>query len=198
MSLSDFMVLPRRSNKDQKISREITEIIRSLGLKVTKQRFAILHTLLKRGNHFSAKVIFEDLKKENSENLEIGFATVYRFLRDLAKSGYITEIRIGGLPARYEWANQQHHDHLTCLNCHAIYEFENKSIERLQQQVALNFGFKLTDHLMELYGVCSRCLEEGATVESKQKYSPQIFNKKHFINNRSINKKEISKPSQSF
>ncbi len=198
MSLSDFMVLPRRSNKDQKISREITEIIRSLGLKVTKQRLAILHALLKRGNHFSAKVIFEDLKKENAEDLEIGFATVYRFLRDLAKSGYITEIRIGGLPARYEWANQQHHDHLTCLNCHTIYEFENKSIERLQQQVALNFGFKLTDHLMELYGICSHCLEEGATIESKQKYSPQIFNKKHLIQNRSINKKEISKLSQRF
>ena len=197
MSLSNFMFLPRKSDKDQRISKEIKEIIRNLGLKVTKQRFAILHTLLKRGNHFSAKVIFEDLKKE-TKDLEIGFATVYRFLRDLAKSGYITEIRIGGLPARYEWANQQHHDHLTCLSCHTIYEFENKNIERLQQQVALNFGFKLTDHLMELYGICSRCLEKGAKVESKQKYSPQVFNKKHFIHNRSINKRETPKPSQTF
>ena len=198
MSLSSVVFLPRHSNKDQKASKEITEIIRNLGLKVTKQRFAILYTLLKKGNHFSAKVIFEELKKENTEDLDIGFATVYRFLRDLAKSGYITEIRIGGLPARYEWANQQHHDHLTCLNCHAIYEFENKSIEKLQQQVALNFGFQLTDHLMELYGICSHCLEKGATVESKQKYSPHIFNKKHLIHNRSINNKDMSDSSQSF
>ena len=196
MSLSNFMFLPKKSGEDQKIAKEITEIIRSLGLKVTKQRFAILYTLLKKGNHFSAKVIFEDLKKDNTEDLDIGFATVYRFLRDLAKSGYITEIRIGGLPARYEWANQQHHDHLTCLNCHTIYEFENKSIERLQQQVALNFGFQLTDHLMELYGICSYCLEKGAKIESKHKYSPQISNKKHLINNRFINKKEISISSE--
>lgn len=178
-------------NKNQK-DKDIVEIIRSLGLKITQQRVCILRTLLKKGNHFSAQVIFENLKKSGAKaDLEIGFATVYRFLRDLAKGGYITEIRMGGLPARYEWANQQHHDHLTCLNCHAIYEFENKSIEKLQQQVALNFGFQLTDHLMELYGICSDCLDKGAKIESKQKCSPQIFNKKYLIKNNFINKKRV-------
>ena len=170
---------------------DLIEIVRSLGLKVTQQRLCILRTLLRRGNHFSAGSIFEALKKGDSQevsNLSIGFATVYRFLRSLSEGGYITEIRMGGLPARYEWANQRHHDHLTCLNCHTICEFENEGIERLQRQVALSFGFQLTDHLMELYGLCSYCLAKGAKVESKQKFSPNIFNKKHLVKNNLINK----------
>lgn len=164
----------------------MAEIIRSLGLKVTQQRMCILQTLFKKGKHFSVAMIFEDLKKDGPpkvSTLNIGFATVYRFLRDLAKGGYLTEIKMGGLPARYEWANQPHHDHLTCLNCDRICEFESEEIERLQQQVALSFGFQLTDHLMELYGLCSKCLDQGAKVERKQKFSPQIFSKNHLKNN---------------
>lgn len=176
---------------------DVIEIIRSVGLKVTQQRIYILRTLLKRGNHFSAATIFEDLKKNMHSGvpkMNIGFATVYRFLRSLSESGYITEIRMGGLPARYEWANQRHHDHLTCLSCHTICEFENEGIERLQQQVALSFGFQLTDHLMELYGLCSYCLSQGAKVESKQKFSPHIFNKKHLLKNNLINKNAFKSP----
>ncbi len=165
----------------QMSKEKMVEIIRNLGLKVTWQRLCILETLLKRGQHFSVQVIFEDISQSAAQSGDpnIGFATVYRFLRKLAQSGYIIETRIGGLPARYEWANQRHHDHLTCLICHKICEFENEEIEKLQRKVALNFGFQLTDHLMELYGICSQCLDKGAKVESKQKFSPQIFNKNH-------------------
>ena len=64
---------------------------------------------------------------------------------------------MGGMPARYEWATQDHHDHLTCAQCGLIVEFENQEIEDLQEQIAQHNGFRLTDHVLELYGICGTC-----------------------------------------
>jgi Fur family ferric uptake transcriptional regulator len=134
------------------------KIIRDLGLKVTQQRLDILEVVRGGPNHFTAQDVFETVEKRNSE---IGFATVYRFLRTLTDSGFVTEVRMGGMPARYEWAAKEHHDHLTCTTCGKIVEFENVEIERLQEKVALRFGFLLTSHVLELYGVCPECRQQN-------------------------------------
>lgn len=144
--------LSRSAQRGERISNK--KIIRDLGLKVTDQRIAILEVVRSGPNHFTAQEIFETVVTGNPS---IGFATVYRFLRTLSENSYVTEVRMGGMPARYEWAEKQHHDHLTCVTCHKIVEFENFEIERLQEKVAREFGFKLTHHLLELYGVCPEC-----------------------------------------
>lgn len=135
-------------------SSALKQVIRDLGLKVTKQRLVILKALQEGRSHVTAQEVFESINKEHPE---IGFATVYRFLRSLSEHGFITEIRMGGLPARYEWADKDHHDHLTCVKCGSIREFENKTIEELQEKISKNFGFVLTDHVLELYGICPAC-----------------------------------------
>ena len=140
-------------------SKEITQddlktIIRELGLKVTQQRLLILDTILRGRVHVTAQSVFDQVARLSPD---IGFATVYRFLRSLSEHGFLTEVRIGGQPARYEWAQKNHHDHLTCTVCHRICEFENPEIEDLQQKIAAEMGFRLTDHLLELFGVCSDC-----------------------------------------
>jgi Fur family ferric uptake transcriptional regulator len=133
------------------------KIIRDLGLKVTTQRLDILEVVRNGPNHFTAQDVFETVVKRNAD---IGFATVYRFLRTLTEAAFVTEIRMGGMPARYEWAAKEHHDHLTCTSCGKIVEFENDEIERLQEKVALRFGFLLTSHVLELYGVCPECRQK--------------------------------------
>ena len=75
----------------------------------------------------------------------------------LTEQNFVTEVRMGGLPARYELTPTEHHDHLTCVNCGKIVEFENQQIEQLQEEIASKYGFRLTDHVLELYGVCSHC-----------------------------------------
>ncbi len=129
-------------------------MIREMGLKVTQQRLAILEALSGGQAHVTAQEVFEEVHEAYPE---IGFATVYRFLRKMAESGMVTEVRMGGLPARYELTPRQHHDHLTCTNCGLIVEFENSAIEKLQLDVANQNGFELTSHVLELYGLCPRC-----------------------------------------
>ncbi len=132
-------------------------MIRQMGLKVTSQRMAILESLSAGRAHVTAQEVFETV---NAKYPEIGFATVYRFLRKMAEQNMVTEVRMGGLPARYELTPRRHHDHLTCVQCGQIVEFENPQIETLQEQVAREHNFRLTHHVLELYGICTRCQTE--------------------------------------
>jgi Fur family transcriptional regulator, ferric uptake regulator len=147
-------IIPVEPANKQTSSVQLKQVIRDLGLKVTSQRMVILETLLTGRAHVTAQEVFEVV---NSKAPDVGFATVYRFLRTLCRHGYVTEVRMGGLPARYEWAKKKHHDHLTCVRCRKICEFENQEIENLQIRIAQSFGFQLTNHLLELYGVCNDC-----------------------------------------
>ncbi len=132
-------------------------MIRQMGLKVTQQRIAILESLSEGRAHVTAQEVFESV---NAKYPEIGFATVYRFLRKMAEQNMVTEVRMGGLPARYELTPRKHHDHLTCIQCGQIVEFESQKIESLQEQVAKAHNFRLTHHVLELYGVCPLCQTE--------------------------------------
>lgn len=158
--LAEVPFLPRQHDDDiilvseERGDDEFKRIIRQLNLKVTYQRLAILKALHDGRRHVTAQELFEIISVKNPE---IGFATVYRFLRTLTEGHFVTEVRMGGLPARYELTPKRHHDHLTCEKCGKIVEFENRTIETLQEKVAKQFGFQLTHHLLELYGVCSSC-----------------------------------------
>lgn len=158
-------VLPKMQNDDIKASEptqlteELKKIIRHMGLKVTNPRMIILQCLYEAQKshterHVTAQALYEKCYKIDKT---IGFATVYRFLRDLADNEYVTEVRMGGQPSRYEMAPKKHHDHLTCTACGKIIEFENQKIEKMQEQVAEHFGFVLTGHILELYGLCPEC-----------------------------------------
>ena len=142
--------------------KELKAILRNLGLKVTDQRMTILKSLY--GNetrHTTAQQLFENVIEIDKS---IGFATVYRLLRKLTDSHLMTETRMGGVSARYELNSIKHHDHLTCEACGSIVEFENDEIEKLQEQVAYQFGFRLSHHVLELFGVCPRCQKEKAKI----------------------------------
>ncbi len=133
-------------------------LIRDMGMKVTHQRLAILGALSLGRAHVTAQEVFEIVHQKHPE---VGFATVYRFLRKLTEYHFVTEVRMGGSPARYELTPNHHHDHLTCTACGKIVEFENKTIESLQEKIAAENGFSLTHHVLELYGRCRDCKDKS-------------------------------------
>lgn len=148
-------VVPEKLISREPVKKQnFRRMIREMGLKVTQQRLAILESLSGGQAHVTAQEVYEEVHESYPE---IGFATVYRFLRKMAESEMVTEVRMGGLPARYELTPRRHHDHLTCTKCGLIVEFEKPEIERLQEEVAEQNGFQLTSHVLELYGLCPRC-----------------------------------------
>lgn len=124
-------------------------------LRSTDQRKLIVETFFHSDNHVS---IEELLAKVRSQDPRVGYATVYRTLKLLAECGVANERRFGDGLTRYELADDtSHHDHLICLECGDITEFEEAQIEELQEGVARKYGFVLRSHKHELYGFCPRC-----------------------------------------
>lgn len=132
------------------------DYLRHQGLKNTSQRMRILETFLGSKSHYSTEDLYLKLRKDHSK---IGYATVHRTLKLFAECGIATELNFGDGQTRYEPLNiDQHHDHLVCVDCGEIIEFSEPRIEKLQEQVAAQYGFKIKSHRHELYGLCSRCV----------------------------------------
>ena len=130
--------------------------MRDNGLKYTKQREVLLQTLYNNSEHFTPEQLYLYIK-ERHPGLNVGIATVYRSLNLLEESGMVTSISFGAQGKKFELANKPHHDHMICRQCGVIVEFEDQIIEKRQLAIAKEHGFKLTGHIMQLYGVCSEC-----------------------------------------
>lgn len=135
--------------------KQFHDFIAEKGLKSTRQRDIVLDMFLTSDRHLSTEELY---LKVRAKYPTIGYATVYRTLKLFAESGIAREIHFGDNQTRYEHvAEGEHHDHLVCTRCGAIQEFENEVIERLQQEVADQFGYQVETHKLELYGICPKC-----------------------------------------
>ena len=130
------------------------EFIRDRGLKSTRQRDDIARWFFSVKGHHSADEIYREVQRDSRG---IGFSTVYRTMKLLCEAGLVQERHFGDGQALYENVSA-HHDHCICTSCGRIIEFENSQIEALQESVAREFGFRLTSHKMELYGLCADCI----------------------------------------
>ncbi len=123
-------------------------------LKFTRQREVIVEEFLCDPVHISAEDLFRKVQERDSK---IGLASIYRTLNSLVDAGLAVERRFLDKSSVYEYNDpHEHHDHLICMRCQHIFEFENDEIETLQETVAKNMGFTLTDHKLELYGLCNK------------------------------------------
>ena len=126
-------------------------------LKHSKQRNFIIEEFLQMKTHVSAEELYSQLK---SMDHNPGLATVYRTLNLLKDAALVDQKQFSDGKSVFEVMEPgSHHDHLICLTCHKVIEFENEEIERLQEQVAKKLGFKLTKHSLELFGHCSDCVK---------------------------------------
>lgn len=124
-------------------------------LKSTAQRDFIADTFFKTNTHISLDELLSKVKKKNPG---IGYATVYRTMRLLTECGLAIARQFGDGQTRYENLPQDgHHDHIICIRCSKIAEFQNQKIEQLQAETAKKLGFTVVSHKLELYGYCSEC-----------------------------------------
>ena len=131
------------------------EDLKSAGLKVTLPRLKILEVLESSpSHHLSAEDIYRVLIEQNEE---VGVATIYRVLSQFEESCIVQKLTFENNQAVYELCGADHHDHLVCVKCNKIIEFQDDVIEKHQIQIANKHGFELTDHSLYLYGLCNDC-----------------------------------------
>ncbi len=153
------------SNSSQNIiesKEKLKAFLKKKGFKSTRQRDIIVTEFLKSREHVTAEELYNRINKKYKE---IGFTTVYRTLKLLAESGLAAEQIFADNLMRYEpLSEEEHHDHLICVHCGSITEFENPKMERLQKNIANEFGFYIVNHKMEFYGYCRRCRGSARTL----------------------------------
>jgi Fur family ferric uptake transcriptional regulator len=109
--------------------------------------------LLDSTEHLSAEELHHNVRRDANG---VGFATVYRTLR-LLVAARLAEVRqFGDGVQRFESSARKHHDHMICLDCRQVFEFEDDEIERLQEGVATAAGFRIERHRLDLYVRCAR------------------------------------------
>lgn len=128
--------------------------LRDVGLKVTLPRLKILQMLETHpARHMSAEDIYRRLM-DSSE--DIGLATVYRVLTQFEAAGLVKRHHFEGGHAVFELERGHHHDHMVCLQCGHVTEFEDDTIEKRQHEKAKELGFTLKEHSLIMYGECLR------------------------------------------
>ncbi len=133
--------------------------LKGLGLKATGPRLKILEIFRNHSDqgtvrHLSAEEVYKILV---SEGEDVGLATVYRVLSQFAQAGILVRRTFEPGNAVFELDDGAHHDHLICEMCGRVEEFIDPEIEKRQKDIAKAHGFKLHDHSMALYGICSDC-----------------------------------------
>ena len=131
------------------------EYLKSKSLKQTPHRKFILEIFLAGEGHRSVEEIYRRVREEDPR---IGYTTVYRTMKLLGDAGLARELDLADGLTRYEHLyNHKHHDHLVCTECGASIEFFNEEIEKMQDAASIRLGFKVLDHKLQIYGLCSDC-----------------------------------------
>ena len=129
------------------------EQLKRAGLKITLPRVKILSILQNPDNqHISAEDVYKILLEQHEE---IGLATVYRVLNQFDDAGIVSRHHFEGGKSVFELSHKNHHDHLVCLKCGKVVEFEDDVIEQRQLDIAKAHDIKLTNHSLYLYGECN-------------------------------------------
>lgn len=116
---------------------------------MTEQRRVIAQVLSEANDHPDA----EELYRRASEiDPKISLATVYRTVRLFSEANIIETHDFRDGRARYETADEEHHDHLIDVVSGEVIEFVDDEIEELQEKIAKKLGYVLVDHRLELYG----------------------------------------------
>jgi Fur family peroxide stress response transcriptional regulator len=134
-------------------AKHIEEICRREGLRLTRQRRAILEALAGRDDHPTADQLYEEVRHTLPE---VSRTTVYRVLEMLVGIGMARNVGHPGPALRYEATSARHH-HLFCRRCGALTDIVAPALDDLPLPAARGLRFKIEDYSVQFTGTCNEC-----------------------------------------
>jgi Fur family ferric uptake transcriptional regulator len=128
---------------------ELEQALRAQGVRITRQRTALLQVLAAAADHPDANELH---RRAHRIGGKASASTVSRTLVALEAQGVIQRHIFDNAPARFETATAPHHDHIIDIETGEVMEFRSERIEKLQAEIAAELGFDLVRHRLELYG----------------------------------------------
>jgi Fur family ferric uptake transcriptional regulator len=143
------------------LRESVYEYLAEHGLRRTAQREALIAAVLQTKEHFHAEELLEMAKKIEPS---VSRATVYRTLPLLVRSGLLRELDLGKDVMYYDpnFVDHPTHNHLICVDCDKIIEFEDPNMELLENCITRRLGFSPTNKIVRIEGHCDALKMHGA------------------------------------
>lgn len=129
-------------------TEKMTAALRKAGIRVTRQRIALLGVLADADDHPDAVELHA---RARGVEPSVSLATVYRTLSVLEEQGVVHRHAFEGGGARFETTHEDHHDHILDVDTGEVIEFQSDIIERVQDEIARELGYEVVHHRLELY-----------------------------------------------
>ena len=156
-----------KTKHDSKISPKeyFREFLRKKNLFMTTERSRLLDIVFAQKKHFGIHDLYEIC---HAEKKKISLATIYRTLPLMEEAGLLRAVNLKSNNWLYENCySKKHHEHMVCIECGKIFEFENEAIEKMQDKICKEHDFLMTDHSLEIRGYCSQCHKGSLQAASK-------------------------------
>ena len=136
----------------------IIQKLRDGGHKITPQRLAIVKILAKSKGHPSVESIYTQIAKDFPT---MSLATVYRNIVLIKSLGEVLELGFPDGSNRYDGNKPYPHPHVICIQCKKIVDPNLDSLDEMKKEVALETNFKILNHRLDFFGICSNCMAES-------------------------------------
>ncbi len=146
------------TNTHEQEKKQFKRLFQQQGIDRFDLRFRVLEAFLKLEHHVTIQDIMDQVKADGARADE---AFVLNTMEFLCRFGFASRIEFDHAKPQYEHRHLGlHHDHMVCTKCGTILEFRDEAIEKQQLKVADAYGFHMLQHKMEIYGICSKCMED--------------------------------------
>lgn len=145
---------------DASVQARLDDFIRRKGLRRTTQRDTIVRVVFSKDEHFTAEELFERVRKTDADTSR---ATVYRTLGLLVEANLLREIDLGDNQTTYDpnFVDKPSHNHLVCIDCGRVVEFEDLNLDLLNDCVTRRLGFKPLRQSIKIEANCEQLRLKG-------------------------------------
>lgn len=145
---------------DSSVQERLDDFIRRKGLRRTNQRDVIVRAVFSKDEHFTAEELFERVRKTDADTSR---ATVYRTLGMLVEANLLREIDLGDNQTTYDpnFVDKPSHNHLVCIDCGKVVEFEDLNLDLLNDCVTRRLGFKPLRQSIKIEANCEQLRQKG-------------------------------------
>lgn len=146
---------------DAAIREKIYAFIAEKGLRKTAQRDAIIEAAFSTTEHYTAEDLLVMARKNEPS---VSRATVYRTLPLLVECGVLKEMDFGREFKFYDpnFVDHPQHNHLICVDCDKIVEFEDRNLETLENCISKRLGFSPSAKIIRIEATCDQLKSSGA------------------------------------
>ena len=138
----------------------LKKMFREKRVRLSLPRLLVYQTFSKTSTPLSPREVYQRLLRSGKS---VGLTSIYRSLDLFESAGILFKI-VRGSSTRYKLCElEDHHHHIICKTCGDVVEFGFCDISSLTQKVMRSTGYQVTDHQLNLYGVCKLCRKKGRT-----------------------------------